>query len=232
MTATPVTMVPIVPARVERTITATDAAKVAHASAGGVEGGRKVRVGLTARHPSAFAQYGPVTFHKISERVSPNGLHRTPIRGQVLTLTEAQIDAALSVARFQMVRAIGGWAKPARCQEYDVRHVGVGYVSRDDRPVLVYHGSAEGPIEREKIDWDASLIYLQENPTQDEAPPESLEQAVKEFSKGQDLYTVSFGAPVPAPTDAGAKIDAGVSEVMGRAKARGLKVGPAGEVRS
>lgn len=228
----PATAINVVPARVERNITATEALKTARDSAGGVEGARRYRVGLTARHPMAFAQYGPITFHKFTEKVSPNGLHRTPVKGQILDLTDKQVEDALSVARFQMVRAIGGWERPARCTEYDVRHVAAGFVSAGDRPVLVYHGAPDKPIDVKMIDMAQSLIYLEVDPRHDEAPPETLEEAVRAFAKTQDLETKSFGEPVPPPAEKGTTVDAGVSEVMGRARRAGVKMTPQGEVRS
>lgn len=226
----PAQTITMTPARVERNVTATEALKTARDSAGGIEGAKRVRVGLGRRHPNAFAQYGPVTFHKFTEKVSSNGLHRTPVRGQILNLTDRQVEEALSDARFKMVRALGGWAKPARCVEYDVRHVAPGYVSAQDRPVLAYSGPADKAIDPKLINWTESLIYVESNPTMDEAPPESLEQAVREFSKGQDLESVAFGAPVPPPPEKGTQVDAGVSEMMGKARARGMKVAPGGEV--
>lgn len=220
--------IPVLPARPERKVSALEAAKLARGGNGEI---RSYRIGLKPLHPNFSATYGQLCFHKISEKVSNGGYNRVPVRGQIVALDPMRLQAALEDARYKMVRTIGGFNDPARTEEYDVRRVAVGAVSKSDLPVLYYEGPLDQPVDIAKIDWAKSLIYIEADPVADEAPPPDFEAAIRKMHENIEK-SFSLGIDAPPPAGKAAAADPAVAEAMKRAKGAGLKVAPGGEVRS
>lgn len=185
---------------------------------------RRVRIGLADLHPSFNATYGGLCFHKVTERVSADGSSRTPIRGQILDLSEAQLERVKADAKHKVVRVYGGWSNPMRSEELDVRRIGLGAVQKDDRPVLVLDAKGE-PL------WSESLLYLEENPNEGERPPVSFYEAIERLQEQQrrqaTLPTLQHG-PV-GQAEAAEQARAGRAGVQ-TAKRAGLKMTAGGEV--
>lgn len=225
--------IPVLPARVERKISAVEAAKQAR---GGGQDVKRYRIGLQPLHPNFSATFGGLAFHKITEHVSNGGMTRFPVKGQILSLTTAQVQAALEDARFKMVRAIGGWEDPIRVEEYDVRRVAANSVQPGDLPILFYEGPLDQPVDIAKVDWSKSLIYFENDPEADVPPPADYEAAIRKMHENIErqfaIPTLTASGAVGSASQKGASADAATSRAMKGAKDAGVKVSPGGEVRS
>lgn len=177
------------------TLTAQEAARLAGAGEFRADR-RRVRVGLRRSHPNFSATYGGISFPQWSETV--NGDRRIPKKGAICDLTDLQLRRVIDDAKHKMVRVFGPVHDPIRSEEYDVRRMGAGYVQPHDRPVLALKDDGTP-------DWEKSLIYIEDNPVDGEAPPadfyEAIERSRKLAAAQATPPTASSPPPGPNPVD-------------------------------